>query len=122
MSTDFAKKQYEKIELLTGGARPRVLAGNDILSGGSHYTFKKFIHDAGEVSKAIPEPIKQQIKQQAVKVAMTALQDAPLVMAAAGRKPRKAKEPKEHKEHKKLVKGSKEAKERMAYLRSLRKK
>lgn len=126
--TKFAKKQFETIEKLTGGARPpRVLAGNDVLSGGK-YSFKKFIHDAGEVSKAIPAPIKDEIKKQAIKVAMTALEDAPLALAAAGRKPKKAKEPKEVKPKKheskkgKLVKGSKEAKEHMQYLRSLRKK
>ena len=104
--TNFAKKQFKKIELLTGGAR-KVLPGNDVLSGG--YSFKKFISDAKTVEHAIPAPVKQAIVQGA----LTAL-------TAAGRKSKKVKElkPKQGR----LVKGSKEAKERMAHLRSLRKK
>ena len=41
--TNFAKKQFQKIEILTGRARPAVLAGNDILSGGG-YLFVQKIH------------------------------------------------------------------------------
>ena len=48
--TNFAKKQFQKIEILTGGAR-KVLPGNDVLSGG--YSFKKFIHDAKTVEHDI---------------------------------------------------------------------
>ena len=101
--TSFAKKQFQKIEILTGGARPAVLAGNDILSGGG-YSFKKFMHDAGAVNKAIPAPIKQAIMDGAL-------------AAVAGKRPKQSKPKQGH-----LIKGSKEAKERMAHLRSLRKK
>ena len=101
--TSFAKKQFQKIEILTGGARPaKVLAGNDVLSGG--YSFKKFMHDAGEVNKAIPAPIKQAVMDGAL-------------AAVAGKRPKQSK-PKQGR----LIKGSKEAKERMEHLRSLRKK
>ena len=106
--TNFAKKQFKKIELLTGGARKTaVLAGNDVLSGG--YSFKKFISDAKTVEHAIPAPVKQAIVQGA----LTAL-------TAAGRKSKKVKElkPKQGR----LIKGSIEAKEHMKHLRSLRKK
>ena len=107
--TNFGKKQFKQIELLTGGARPTaVLSGNDVLSGGA-YSFKKFMHDAGEVNKAIPAPVKQAMVQGAV-----------AALTAAGRKSKKAKESKPKQGH--LIKGSKEAKERMAHLRSLRKK
>jgi len=108
--TNFAKKQFKKIELLTGSGRPKtnVLAGNDILSGGA-YSFKKFVSDAKSVEKAIPTPIKKAIVEEGMKV-----------LESAGKRHKKAKEPKAKQGH--LVKGSKEAIDRMAYLRSLRKK
>ena len=104
--TNFAKKQFKKIELLTGGARKTaVLAGNDVLSGG--YSFKKFISDAKNVEHSIPAPVKQAIMDGAL-------------AAVAGKRPKKTKElkPKQGR----LVKGSIEAKEHMKHLRSLRKK
>ena len=104
--TNFGKKQFKQIEILTGsGRKTAVLSGNDILSGGK-YSFQKFIHDAKSVEHAIPAPVKQAIVQGA----LTAL-------TAAGRKSKKVKESKPKQGH--LVKGSKEAKERMAHLRSL---
>ena len=104
--TSFAKKQFQKIEILTGGARPAVLAGNDILSGGG-YSFKKFMHDAGAVNKAIPAPIKQEVMDGAL-------------AAVAGKRPKKTKQSKP--KQGRLIKGSIEAKEHMKHLRSLRKK
>ena len=104
--TNFAKKQFKKIELLTGGARPaKVLSGNDVLSGG--YSFKKFISDAKSVEHSIPAPVKQAIMDGAL-------------AAVAGKRPKKVKQSKPKQGH--LIKGSDEAKKHMAHLRSLRKK
>ena len=105
--TNFGKKQFKEIELLTGSGRPKtnVLAGNDVLSGGA-YRFKKFVSDAKTIEKAIPAPIKKAIVEEGMKA-----------LESAGKRKSKSKSKQGH-----LVKGSKEAKDRMEYLRSLRKK
>jgi len=106
--------RFKQIELLVGGSRPRkLLAGNDVLSGG--YSFKNFVHDAGKtattINNAVPPAVKEQIKTAAIQAATQA------VMSAAGRKAKKPKAPKH-----KLIKGSEEAKEFMKKLRAMRKK
>jgi len=116
----FGSDQFKQIELLVGGSRPqKILAGNDVLSGG--YSFKSFVHDAGKtasaINKAVPPSVKEEIKNAAIQAATQA------VMSAAGRKPKAKKEPKaKAPKHQKLVKGSAEAKEFMKKLRAMRKK
>lgn len=121
-TTNYGKTMFKQIELLVGGSRPmKLLAGNDILSGG--YSFKSFVHDAGKtasaINKAVPPAVKEEIKNAAIQAATQA------VMSAAGRKakkPRAKKEPKAKAPYHKLVKGSAEAKAHMAKLRAMRKK
>ena len=109
MLTLKARNTYNNI-VLQGGARPQkggILAGNDILNGmqgqlagvaTSHpgmqggYSFKNFAHDAGNVYKSIPQPVKDMAMKAATDAAMSA-------MAAAGRSD--------------LIKGSKKAKSHM---------
>ena len=120
--SNLGNDRFKQIELLVGGSRPRkLLAGNDVLSGG--YSFKKFTHDASKgisaMNYSVPPAVKEQIKNAAIQAATQA------VLSAAGRKPKvkkapKAKEPKAPKH--KLVKGSDEAKEFMKKLRAMRKK
>ena len=128
MLTLKARNTYNKIVLqgvatshprmqgrLTGGARPQkggILAGNDIFNGmQGGYSFKNFAHDAGNVYKAIPQPVKD--------MAMKAATDAAMAAVAAGRSdlPKGSKKAKSHMNNirgVKLVKGSQQAKDFMA--------
>ena len=129
MLTLKARNTYDKIDVLSGGARPcraGILAGNDILNGmqgqlaGGNYSFKNFAHDAGSVVKAIPKPIKDMAIKAATDAAMSAI-------AGAGRSdlPKGSKKAKSHMDSirgTKLVKGSQKAKDFMAKLRSMKKK
>ena len=121
MLTLKARNTYNNI-VLQGGARPQkggILAGNDILNGMTGgYSFKNFAHDAGNVYKAIPQPVKDMAIKAATNAAMSA-------MAAAGRSdlPKGSKKAKSHMnniEGVKLVKGSQQAKDFMAKLRAMR--
>ena len=137
MLTLKARNAFNKIQLqeMQGGSRPikkgGILAGNDILNGmqgvaTSHpgmqggYSFKNFAHDAGNVYKAIPQPVKDMAMKAATDAAMSA-------MAAAGRSdlPKGSKKAKSHMNNirgVKLVKGSQQAKDFMAKLRAMKKK
>ena len=124
MLTLKARNTYNKIDALSGGARPQkggILAGNDILNGmQGGYSFKNFAHDAGNVYKAIPQPVKDMAMKAATDAAMSA-------MAAAGRSdlPKGSKKAKAHMNGvrgTKLVKGSQKAKDYMAKLRAMKKK
>ena len=125
MLTLKARNTYNKIDALSGEARPQkggILAGNDILNGmtGGKYSFKNFAHDAGNVYKAIPQPVKDMAMKAATDAAMSA-------MAAAGRSDlikgsKKAKSHMNGVRGTKLVKGSQKAKDYMAKLRAMKKK
>lgn len=121
MLTLKARNTYNNI-VLQGGARPLkkggILAGNDILNGmQGGYSFKNFAHDAGNVYKAIPQPVKD--------MAMKAATDAAMAAVAAGRSdlPKGSKKAKSHMNNirgVKLMKGSQQAKDFMAKLRAMR--
>ena len=123
MLTLKARNTYNNIDVLSGGARPLkkggILAGNDILNGmQGGYSFKNFAHDAGNVYKSIPQPVKDMAMKAATDAAMSA-------MAAAGRSDlikgsKKARSVMNKVRGIKLEKGSQEAKDYMAMIRSMK--
>ena len=168
MLTLKARNTYNKIDALSGGARPQkggILAGNDILDGmlsgqltGGKYSLKKFARDVGKAEKtvakvgtntgnqllkSVPGVITKSFEGAVVPAlskygstaltnylmpaAETAVEYAPLALAAAGRTDlikgsKKAKSHMDNIRGVKLVKGSQQAKDFMAHLRSLKKK